>query len=105
MAANPVVVPYFDLSLQHASGRLLRAMRRPGDGVRHLELIDRLRGARPDAAAGSSPSSGEEGTPAADLPGRVPPDDAAERTRLLQEIQEEMTAQQNARQVGRVLGG
>ncbi|OFW63325.1 MAG: ribosomal protein S12 methylthiotransferase RimO [Actinobacteria bacterium RBG_16_67_15] len=134
MTTNPVVVPYFDLSLQHASGRLLRAMRRPGDGVRHLELIDRIRAARPDAAlrssfivgfpgetdddvevladflrtgrldwAGFFPYSAEEGTPAADLPGRVPPDDAAERTRLLQEIQEEMTAQQNARQVGRVL--
>ncbi len=39
MAANPVVAPYFDLSLQHSSGRLLRAMRRPGDGEAHLDLI------------------------------------------------------------------
>ncbi|MEE9299198.1 MAG: 30S ribosomal protein S12 methylthiotransferase RimO [Acidimicrobiia bacterium] len=54
MASNPIVAAYFDLSLQHASGRLLRAMRRPGDGRRHLELIDRIRQASPDAALRSS---------------------------------------------------
>ena len=43
MVGNPVVVPYFDLSLQHASGELLRAMKRPGDGARHLDLIERIR--------------------------------------------------------------
>ena len=36
-------VPYFDLSLQHASGRLLRKMRRWGDRARFLERIDRIR--------------------------------------------------------------
>jgi ribosomal protein S12 methylthiotransferase len=54
MATNPVVAPYFDLSLQHASGELLRAMRRPGDGTRHLQLIERIRQASPDAALRSS---------------------------------------------------
>jgi len=54
MAANPVVAPYFDLSLQHASGRLLRGMRRPGDGDRHLDLIRRIREASPQAAMRSS---------------------------------------------------
>ena len=54
MAANPVVAPYFDLSLQHASGRLLRGMRRPGDGDRHLDLIRRIREASPEAAMRSS---------------------------------------------------
>ena len=39
MTENEKVAGYFDLSLQHASGRLLRAMKRPGDGDRHLGLI------------------------------------------------------------------
>ncbi len=54
MAQNPVIAPYFDLSLQHATGRLLRAMRRPGSGERHLELIASIRAAAPDAALRSS---------------------------------------------------
>jgi ribosomal protein S12 methylthiotransferase RimO len=54
MAANPVVAPYFDLSLQHSSGRLLRAMRRPGDGDSHLALAERIRAAAPEAALRSS---------------------------------------------------
>ncbi len=54
MAANPVVASYFDLSLQHASAPLLRAMKRPGDGARHLELIEQIRSADPDAALRSS---------------------------------------------------
>ncbi len=54
MASNPAVVPYFDLSLQHVSPSLLRAMRRPGSGERHLALIDEIRTAAPDAALRSS---------------------------------------------------
>jgi len=54
MAANPVVAPYFDLSLQHSSGRLLRAMRRPGDTDSHLGLVAGIRRAAPEAALRSS---------------------------------------------------
>ncbi|MGB9357016.1 MAG: 30S ribosomal protein S12 methylthiotransferase RimO [Acidimicrobiia bacterium] len=54
MADNPVVANYFDLSLQHTSPGLLRAMKRPGSGERHRELIERIRGAAPDAALRSS---------------------------------------------------
>lgn len=54
IAANPVVAPYFDLSLQHASRRLLGAMRRPGDGDRYLDLIRSIRIAAPPAALRSS---------------------------------------------------
>jgi ribosomal protein S12 methylthiotransferase len=43
-------VPYFDLSLQHASKPLLRRMRRWGDGAKYLERIDAIRRAAPDAA-------------------------------------------------------
>ena len=54
MTSNPRIASYFDLSLQHATGRLLRAMKRTGDGDRHLELIGRIRRSDPDAALRSS---------------------------------------------------
>ena len=54
MAGHPTIADYFDLSLQHASQHLLRSMRRPGSGERHLELIERIRTASPDAALRSS---------------------------------------------------
>ncbi len=54
MAGHPVIANYFDLSLQHASARLLRSMRRPGSGDRHLDLIARIRTAAADAALRSS---------------------------------------------------
>jgi ribosomal protein S12 methylthiotransferase len=47
-------VPYFDLSLQHASRPLLRGMRRWGDGDRFLERIAAIRAVEPDAAFRSS---------------------------------------------------
>lgn len=43
-------VAYFDLSLQHVARRLLRRMRRWGDGDRFLERISAIRAAAPDAA-------------------------------------------------------
>lgn len=43
-------VPYFDLSLQHASAPLLRRMRRWGDGTRFLDRIRAIRAREPAAA-------------------------------------------------------
>ena len=43
-------VPYFDLSLQHASKEHLRRMKRWGDGPRFLERIARIRTLSPEAA-------------------------------------------------------
>jgi ribosomal protein S12 methylthiotransferase len=43
-------VPYYDLSLQHVSKRLLRRMRRWGDGDRFLRRIADIRERFPDAA-------------------------------------------------------
>jgi ribosomal protein S12 methylthiotransferase len=50
----PTVVPYFDLSLQHASRPLLAAMKRWGDGDRFLAAIDGIRAREPEAAFRSS---------------------------------------------------
>ena len=54
MASNSIVAPYFDLSLQHVAGSLLRGMKRPGNTEKHLALIERIRKLDPDAALRSS---------------------------------------------------
>ena len=67
MATNPRVADYFDLSLQHAASGLLRAMRRPGSGERHLDLIASIRDASPHAALRSSFIVGFPGESEADV--------------------------------------
>jgi ribosomal protein S12 methylthiotransferase len=54
MLELPTVVPYFDLSLQHASAPLLRSMKRWGSGDRFLVLVDGIRAREHDAAFRSS---------------------------------------------------
>jgi ribosomal protein S12 methylthiotransferase len=51
---NEMVAPYFDLSLQHVSGALLRKMKRPGNTEKHLALIERIRELDPESALRSS---------------------------------------------------
>ena len=48
------VVPYFDLSLQHAAPGLLRRMKRWGSGDRFADIIGGIRAAEPAAAFRSS---------------------------------------------------
>ncbi|HZP31297.1 MAG TPA: 30S ribosomal protein S12 methylthiotransferase RimO [Acidimicrobiia bacterium] len=54
MLDTPSVVPYFDLSLQHADRALLARMKRWGSGERFAATIDAIRAAEPDAAFRSS---------------------------------------------------
>lgn len=54
IAQTPGVVPYFDLSFQHASGSVLRRMRRFGDRESFLGLIDQVRTQVPDAGIRSN---------------------------------------------------
>jgi ribosomal protein S12 methylthiotransferase len=54
IAATPGIAPYFDLSFQHASGPVLRAMRRFGDRARFLGLLDQIRELAPGAGARSN---------------------------------------------------
>ena len=67
IASTPGVAPYFDLSFQHASGRVLRAMRRFGDRERFLALLDRIREQSPQAGVRSNFIVGFPGETAADL--------------------------------------
>ena len=48
------VVPYFDLSFQHANGDLLRSMRRFGDGEKFLHLITQIRALNPQSGIRSN---------------------------------------------------
>jgi ribosomal protein S12 methylthiotransferase len=54
MTSTPGVAPYFDLSFQHASGPVLRAMRRFGDRARFCALLDQIREASPEAGVRSN---------------------------------------------------
>jgi ribosomal protein S12 methylthiotransferase len=67
IASTPGVAPYFDLSFQHASGRVLRAMRRFGDRERFLTLLDQIRELSPQAGVRSNFIVGFPGETAADL--------------------------------------
>ncbi len=74
MTSTPGVAPYFDLSFQHASGRVLRAMRRFGDGRRFCALLDQIRERCPEAGVRSNFIVG--------FPGETP-EDVAELERFL----------------------
>ena len=67
IASTPGVADYFDLSFQHASGAVLRAMRRFGDTDRFLALLDQIRQASPGAGVRSNFIVGFPGETAADL--------------------------------------
>ena len=54
IATTPGVVPYFDLSFQHASATVLRRMRRFGDPDSFLDLLARIRDLAPEAGVRSN---------------------------------------------------
>jgi ribosomal protein S12 methylthiotransferase len=67
MTSTPKVAPYFDLSFQHASGSVLRAMRRFGDRERFCGLIEQIRTLAPEAGIRSNFIVGFPGETEADL--------------------------------------
>ena len=67
IASTPGVVPYFDLSFQHASPAVLRRMRRFGGTSEFLALLDSARAAAPTAGARSNVIVGFPGETEADL--------------------------------------
>ncbi len=67
ITSTPGVAGYFDVSFQHASGPVLRAMRRFGDTDRFLALLDQIRQASPGAGVRSNFIVGFPGESAADL--------------------------------------
>jgi ribosomal protein S12 methylthiotransferase len=67
MTSTPGVLPYFDLSFQHASAAVLRRMRRFGDTDRFLELVATVRSAAPTAGIRSNVIVGFPGETEADV--------------------------------------
>ncbi|WP_067461731.1 30S ribosomal protein S12 methylthiotransferase RimO [Actinomadura macra] len=131
ICGTPGVAPYFDLSFQHASGPVLRSMRRFGDRERFLDLLGQIRAQAPEAgvrsnfivgfpgeteedfeelvaflsaarldAVGVFGYSDEDGTEAANLDGKLAPDEVARRVEELSGLAEELTAQRAEDRVG-----
>jgi ribosomal protein S12 methylthiotransferase len=67
IASTPGVVPYFDLSFQHASASVLRRMRRFGDPESFLDLLARIRHLAPLAGVRSNVIVGFPGETEDDL--------------------------------------
>ncbi len=67
IADTPGVVPYFDLSFQHASATVLRRMRRFGDAESFLDLLERIRALAPLAGVRSNVIVGFPGETDEDL--------------------------------------
>ena len=67
IASTPGVVPYFDLSFQHASATVLRRMRRFGDPESFLGLLDQIRALAPLAGVRSNVIVGFPGETDEDL--------------------------------------
>ncbi|WP_323792477.1 30S ribosomal protein S12 methylthiotransferase RimO [Nocardioides sp.] len=67
IATTPGVVPYFDLSFQHASATVLRRMRRFGDPESFLGLLEKVRSFAPEAGVRSNVIVGFPGETEDDL--------------------------------------
>jgi ribosomal protein S12 methylthiotransferase RimO len=67
MASTPGVAQYFDLSFQHASGKVLRSMRRFGNRERFCGLIEQIRKLAPQAGIRSNFIVGFPGETEADV--------------------------------------
>ncbi|AQP51975.1 30S ribosomal protein S12 methylthiotransferase RimO [Tessaracoccus flavescens] len=67
MLGTEKVVPYFDLSFQHASRDVLRSMRRFGEAEAFLSLIGRIRASAPEAGIRSNVIAGFPGETQADV--------------------------------------
>ncbi|MGZ4649369.1 MAG: 30S ribosomal protein S12 methylthiotransferase RimO [Kineosporiaceae bacterium] len=67
LAGTPGVMPYFDLSFQHAAPSVLRRMRRFGGGEDFLRLLDQVRGLAPHAGVRSNVIVGFPGETEAEL--------------------------------------
>lgn len=131
IVGTPAVADYFDLSFQHASPAVLRAMRRFGGTEDFLELIEAIRTLSPQAglrsnvivgfpgetdedvdelaafleaarldAVGVFGYSDEEGTKAAQLPGKLSDEIIEQRRARITDLVEELMAQRALERIG-----
>jgi ribosomal protein S12 methylthiotransferase len=131
MASLPKVCKYMDMPLQHAHPEVLRAMLRPSNGERYLEIIEEFRQRVPGITMRSTFIAGfpgeteehvryleewiaraeldrvgffeysaEEGTPGAQLKGRVPARERRKRLIRLREAQRLASERARSKRVG-----
>jgi ribosomal protein S12 methylthiotransferase len=131
IADLPKVCKYMDMPLQHAHPEVLRAMRRPGNGERYLEILDDFRTRVPGITMRSTfivgfpgetdehvaylegwleraqldrvgffEYSAEEGTPAAELAGRIGRQRRRQRLIRLREAQRLASERAQTRRCG-----
>jgi len=131
MASLPKVCKYMDMPLQHAHPDVLRAMLRPSNGERYLEIIDDFRTRVPGITMRSTfivgfpgeteehvaylqewiaraeldrvgffEYSAEEGTPGAELPGKVPARERRKRLVRLREAQRLASERARSKRIG-----
>ena len=67
MAGEQRMVPYLDIPVQHASGRILKAMNRRGDSASLIGLFSHIRNTLPDAALRTTVITGFPGETKADF--------------------------------------
>ena len=67
MVSTEKVVPYFDISFQHASAQVLRRMRRFGDPESFISLVEQVRSLAPNAGIRSNVIAGFPGETEADV--------------------------------------
>ena len=67
VAATDAFAPHFHLPLQHASDRILEAMRRPYTSAQYAELVDSIRRQLPNASIGTDVIIGFPGETDADF--------------------------------------
>ena len=131
LSESACFAPHFHLPLQHASPRILAAMRRPYAIEAYATLLERIRRQMPDAALGSDvivgfpgetdrdfeqlatfleasplthvhvfPYSDRPGTPASELPDKVPGALVRERASRVREISGRLSSSFRSRQLG-----
>ena len=134
MARLPKVCKYMDMPLQHAHPEVLRAMKRPSNGERYLEILESFRQRIPDVTMRSTfivgfpgetqehveyleewigraeldrvgffEYSPEEGTPGAELPGKIAIKEKRKRLIRLREAQRVASELARGKRVGQTV--
>ena len=103
MAREEKILPYIDLPLQHASGKILRAMNRRGDRHSLTALMERIREKVPGVVLRTTFYSQEEDTPAALLPDQIDEDVKERRAEILMDDQMAIMEAQGEELLGQTL--
>ena len=109
IAETPKICKYFDIPLQHASGPVLKLMRRGSSGVHFLKMLEKVRVAIPDVEAaefdhlGVFLYSNEETSGSFSLPDQVQDRLAQRRQKAVLNLQRKISRRKLRRKIGKTL--